>query len=171
MAKFKIELHGEEGEVEVTRQGNTLHVSHNGSTAELQIMHEEGAAFLLEQLQTDGIRKRIRAAGHLKGDQRQIWVNGRTFNYQRMRQRGSTAVPTGSLSASIPAVVSQILVEVGDVVTAGDKLILLESMKMVIPIQAPHDGVVTAVHCKTSDSVEAGIPLLEIKKQDSDVSP
>ncbi len=165
MAKFKLELHGEEVEVEVTRQGNTLHVVHDGVTAELQLTHQEGLAFVLEQLQPNGIRRRIRAVGNLKGEQRQIWVNGRTFNYQRIRQRGGGTAPTGSLSASIPAVVSQILVNVDDVVKAGDKLILLESMKMVIPIQAPHDGVITAVYCAAGDSVEAGIPLLEIEEE------
>lgn len=164
MAKFKIELFAEEVELEVTRQGNTLHVIRDGITAELQITHQEGSAFVLEQLQAGGVRKRIRAAGHLKGDQRQIWVNGRTFNYQRIRKRSSGTAPTGSLSASIPAVVSQILVNIGDDVAAGDKLILLESMKMVIPIQAPHDGVVTAVHCAAGDSVEAGVPLLKIEE-------
>lgn len=164
MAKFKIELFAEEAEIEVTRKGNTLHVIRDDITAELQITHQEGSSFVLEQLQADGIRKRIFVVGHYKGDQRQIWVNGRTFNYQRIRQRGGGAAPTSSLSASIPAVVSQILVDVGDSITSGDKLILLESMKMVIPIQASHEGVVTAVHCAVGDSVEAGIPLLEIEE-------
>lgn len=162
MAKFTLELYGEEVEVEVTRQGNTLHVIRDGVTAELSITHQNGPTFVLEQLQSDGSRKRIRAAGHFNGDQRQMWVNGRIFNSKRIRQRGGGAAPTGSLSASIPAVVAQILVEVGDTVETGDKLILLESMKMVIPIQAPHAGMVTAVHCTSGDSVEAGIPLLEI---------
>ena len=164
MAKFKIDLYAEEIEVEVTRQGNMLHVMRDGVTAELQLTHQEGTAFVLEQLHADGIRKRIRAAGHLKGDQRQIWVNGRTFNYQRIRQRAGGAAPTGSLSTSIPAVVAQILIHVGDAVAAGDKLLLLESMKMVIPIQAPYAGVVTAVHCAAGDSVEAGVPLLKIEE-------
>jgi biotin carboxyl carrier protein len=40
-------------------------------------------------------------------------------------------------------------------------------MKMVIPIQAPHDGRVTAVHCADGDSVPAGEPLVEVEKADA----
>jgi biotin carboxyl carrier protein len=71
------------------------------------------------------------------------------------------------LAASIPAVVSQILVTPGDEVRADDKLILLESMKMVIPIQAPYDGRVRRLNCAVGDSVPAGIPLLELEPSNS----
>ena len=71
----------------------------------------------------------------------------------------------GSLASAIPAVVSQLLVAPGDVVAAGDKLILLESMKMVIPILAPHAGRVSRVHCAPGDSVPAGVALLEIEAE------
>lgn len=54
---------------------------------------------------------------------------------------------------------------VGDTVEAGDKLILLESMKMVIPIHAPHDGRVAKILCAPGDSVAAGVPLLEIEPE------
>ncbi len=109
-------------------------------------------------------QRQIRAAGRIDGDQRQIWVNGRTFNFTRIRQRGSAAVLDGSLSSSIPAVVSQILVSLNDTVSAGDKLILLESMKMIIPIVAPCDSKVTAIHCAAGESVQAGIPLIELEE-------
>ena len=67
-----------------------------------------------------------------------------------------------ALTLTIPAVVADILVSVGDQVADGDKLILLESMKMIIPIQAPYSGTVTALHCAKGDSVQAGIPLIEL---------
>jgi len=50
-------------------------------------------------------------------------------------------------------------------VAAGDKLILLESMKMVIPIQAPRDGRVARVLCAPGDSVPAGVPLVELESE------
>ncbi len=162
MAKFKINLHGEEIEIEAIQQGQSLHIGRDGATAECEIIQQDGAAFVIEQRLLDGTRRRIRAAGFLKGDQRQLWVNGRTFTYERVRQRGSGAAVGGSLASSIPAIVAQVLVTVGAKVTAGEKLILLESMKMVIPIQAPQDGVVKAIHCAPGDSIEAGVPLLEI---------
>ena len=64
MTKFTINLDGEDTEIEVTRQGNHLHVTYNGSTAELELIHTDGADLLLEQILADGSRQRIRAAGH-----------------------------------------------------------------------------------------------------------
>lgn len=149
------------------RQGDHLRVTRNGQTTELYILQADANTFVLEVERPDGSRQCIRAAAHVAGDKRQLWVNGRSFTYERLRHRPTGAsTPDGSLAAAIPAVVSEILVAVGDRVEAGAKLILLESMKMVIPVQAPHDGVVTAVHCQTGDSVQAGIPLIELEEKE-----
>ena len=166
MAKFTVNLNDQETDLEVTRQGNFLHVTYNGHTAEIELLHGEGPALLLERIRPDGTRQRIHAAGHTgQGDQRQVWVNGRTLTYQRVRQRGgSSHTDDASLAADIPAVVTAILVQVGDEVAEGDKLILLESMKMVIPILAPHAGVVASLKCRPGESVAAGVPLIELEK-------
>jgi biotin carboxyl carrier protein len=99
-----------------------------------------------------------------------LWIDGRVVTAERVRRRGGGPAADGSLASAIPAVVSQILVEPGDAVEPGDKLILLESMKMVIPIQAPHAGRVTRILCAPGDSVPAGIPLLEIEPHEQPTS-
>lgn len=166
MPQIKVNLNNEESELEALRQGDHLRVTRDGQTAELQILYADEATFVIGFERPDGTRQCIRAAAHVDGDKRQLWVNGRSFTYNRVRQRAIGGGSTGdsSLAASIPAVVSEILVNVGAIVNGGDKLILLESMKMVIPIQAPYDGVVTAVNCAAGDSVQAGIPLIELEK-------
>jgi biotin carboxyl carrier protein len=167
MTKIQVSLDGETAELEVMRQGDHLRVMRDGQTTELHILQADANTFVLEVERPDGSRQCIRAAAHVAGDKRQLWVNGRSFTYERLRQRpGGGSTQDGSLAAAIPAVVSEILVAVGDRVETGDKLILLESMKMVIPVQAPHDGVVTAVHCQTGESVQAGIPLIELEEKD-----
>jgi len=168
MTKFTINLDGEDTEIEVTRQGNNLHITYNGQTAELELVHQDGAKLLLEQVLTDGSRRRIHAAGHTgSGDERQMWVNGRYHTYQRVRQRGqSSGLGEGSLAASIPAVVTEILVTPGDTVSEGDRLILLESMKMVIPIQAPYNGTIASINCTAGESVQAGVALIELQKNE-----
>lgn len=164
MAKFKLALNGQEAEIEATRQGNQVCVTQADETAVLHLIHADGPQLVLEREFPDGRRQQFRVAGHVDGDKRQLWVNGRLLTYERVRERGDAELGDESLSSSIPAVVSEILVGVGDAVTAGDKLMLLESMKMIIPIQAPYDGVVTAVHCAAGDSVQAGVPLIELDK-------
>jgi len=39
---------------------------------------------------------------------------------------------------------------------------LLEAMKMELPVRAPGDGVVSAVHCAKGDLVQADAVLLEL---------
>ena len=54
-------------------------------------------------------------------------------------------------------------VKVGDQVKAGQVLLILESMKMEIPLQAPCDGVVTHVLQQAGGRVHAGQPLVVLQ--------
>lgn len=165
MTTFKLEIQGTEAEFEVLRQGNTFRVTQNDTPYDLRLLNQEGFLFVLELKDPNGKRRLIRAAGQSGGDKRQLWANGRTFSYSRIRPRGSKITHHGSLSSSIPAVVSKLLVQTGDEVNEGDKLILLESMKMVIPILANQGGKIRAIHCSEGESVQAGHPLIEIEQQ------
>lgn len=66
-----------------------------------------------------------------------------------------------ALSAPMPATVGRIAVRPGDRVARGDTLLVLEAMKMELPIRAPHDGVIARVHCQEGDLVQPGATLLE----------
>jgi biotin carboxyl carrier protein len=164
--RFKVNVAGVEKELEVTRLGDRLRITRDGTTTEVRVVYTEGAHFVLEYDQPNEPftqRRRLRAAGHLEGDGRQLWVNGSHLDYCRVRPQAiGPAAGAGSLSASIPAVVSEILVAAGDRVQAGDKLILLESMKMILPIQAPHEGTVATIHCAPGEAVQPGVPLLTL---------
>jgi len=76
------------------------------------------------------------------------------------RRRGAPA--HGSLTAPMPATVIEIKVAAGDAVTRGDILIVLEAMKMELPVRAPGDGRVTAVHCHPGDLVQPETSLIDI---------
>ncbi len=166
MARFTLRIGDEQREFDVTRQGTRLHVDSGEQSADVHVLHHTDGMTLAEIHFADGTHRRVRLAGSRNGEQRRLWVDGRTFSAERIRrQGGGPAAADGSLAASIPAVVSQILVGAGDIVAAGDKLILLESMKMVIPILAPHDGRVGRILCAPGDSVPAGVPLLEIETE------
>ena len=76
------------------------------------------------------------------------------------RARGTAA--HGSLMAPMPATVVHVKVVVGDAVKRGDVLIVLEAMKMELPVRAPGDGRVTAVHCAPGQLVQPDTSLIEI---------
>ena len=166
MPAFQLRIGDEQRDFDVARTGDVLHLAFDDRTVEARIVHRDAVLTLIEVRREDGTTERLRLAGVRRGDKRLLWANGRSYSAERLRRSGPAhADETGSLSAAIPAVVAQVLVQPGDRVEAGDKLVLLESMKMVIPISAPHDGRVSRVHCRPGDSVPAGAPLLEIESE------
>lgn len=72
----------------------------------------------------------------------------------------SDGVDRDALCTPMPATVSAILVEPGQVVQAGDTLLRLEAMKMELAIRAPIDGRVKTVDCRVGNLVQPGRPLV-----------
>ena len=66
------------------------------------------------------------------------------------------------VTTPLPGVILDVFVNVGDKVNAGQRLVLLEAMKMENNIEADKDGVVKAVKVKKGDSVQEGDVLMLI---------
>ena len=65
--------------------------------------------------------------------------------------------------AHITGTVWKIEKKVGDAVAAGDVLLILESMKMEMPIEAPEDGKVKEIRCKETQAVNEGDVLVVLE--------
>src|SRR5262245_56050178 len=76
---------------------------------------------------------------------------------------GHHASAQRAITAPMPATVVKIHVKPGDAVTKGQILMLLEAMKMELPIRAPGDGVVSAVHGREGRLVDADALLVEFE--------
>jgi 3-methylcrotonyl-CoA carboxylase alpha subunit len=68
-----------------------------------------------------------------------------------------------ALTAPMPARVIRILVQPDAAVKKGETLVVLEAMKMELPVRAPADAIVTAVHCREGELVQADAVLLDLK--------
>lgn len=71
------------------------------------------------------------------------------------------AAPAGAagsveVTASVPGKICKIEANVGAAVKAGDTVLVLEAMKMEIPVVAPQDGTVASVNVAVGDAVESG---------------
>ena len=64
------------------------------------------------------------------------------------------------IAAHITGNVWKIEVSVGDEVEDGDTVVILESMKMEIPVEAEDDGTVKEIRCEEGDSVSEGDVLV-----------
>ena len=62
--------------------------------------------------------------------------------------------------AHITGTIWKIECKVGQVVSAGDTLVILESMKMEMPIEAPESGTVKEIRCKETQAVNEGDVLV-----------
>ena len=67
-----------------------------------------------------------------------------------------------SINAHITGTVWKIEVKVGDAVAEGQTVVILESMKMEMPVESPGAGKVTAILIQEGQSVEEGAALVEI---------
>jgi biotin carboxyl carrier protein len=98
-----------------------------------------------------------------------VWVflDGRTYVIEPDNgdgpERGHVADDQVALSAPMPATVLAIKVTPGQDVAAGDLLLVLEAMKMEMPINAPRAGRVTSLACREGELVQPGVPLLELE--------
>lgn len=64
--------------------------------------------------------------------------------------------------AEMTASVWKVMVEVGQEVSADEELLILESMKMEIPVEAPQAGTVAEIHVAPEDQVAEGAVLVTL---------
>lgn len=66
------------------------------------------------------------------------------------------------VTAGAAGKVFKVEASVGQAVKAGDPVIILEAMKMEIPVVAPQDGTVASIDVAVGDAVEAGATLASL---------
>jgi biotin carboxyl carrier protein len=81
---------------------------------------------------------------------------------QGQPRAGTIGTTAQSLTAPMPATVIAVLVAPGARVTKGETVVLLEAMKMELPLRATGDGTVTSIHCQAGDLVAADQTLVEL---------
>jgi 3-methylcrotonyl-CoA carboxylase alpha subunit len=110
----------------------------------------------------------IRRIAYAARDRGRTWVflDGRTYVIESETRDAADRVHVTddqvALSAPMPATVLAIKVAPGQEVAAGDLLVLLEAMKMEVPIKAPRAGRVKSIACREGELVQPGTPLLEL---------
>lgn len=77
-------------------------------------------------------------------------------------ERQVTKQSAGSLRSPLPGVILDIVVKSGDTVKKGQKLMVLEAMKMENNINADRDGVISEIKVNKGDSVLEGAELIVI---------
>lgn len=106
---------------------------------------------------------------HTEGARWFSWAQGRSRVWDVVHDlvhRGSAGQAQhlgSSLSAALPGRISEVVVQAGDTVAAGDPVLTLEAMKLYHGLTAPVSGTVKQVHVKVGDIVGQGHLLVEIE--------
>src|SRR5206468_10830839 len=99
--------------------------------------------------------------------ERWAFWNGQLFTIpverERTRPRHTASETHQSIAAPMPGTVLKVLVAPGAAVRKGDTLIILEAMKMELPLRATADGTVRAVSCREGELVQAGAVLADLQ--------
>jgi acetyl/propionyl-CoA carboxylase alpha subunit len=77
--------------------------------------------------------------------------------------RPGPAQGASTVTAPMPGTVIRLEVAAGDTVRARQPLVVLEAMKMEIPVHSPFDGTVNAVHVAVGDRIAGGTLLVELE--------
>ncbi len=145
MKKFKFTINGNEYAADVVSiEDNTAEVAINGVSYTVEID---------QKVQTVKTPKLVRTPAVPSTD-----------SHPSVSKTSSPSAPkgTGSIKSPLPGVILDIYVREGDVVKIGQKLIMLEAMKMENNINADKEGRVASIKVSKGDSVMEGDILIVI---------
>ena len=140
MKDYKFKINGNPYEVAIESiEGNIANVTVNGVSYSVEM---EMAAAPVQAAQAAPVQAAVPAA-----------------------EAAPAAAPAGAgkaVTSPLPGVIISINVAVGDKVAAGQKVAVLEAMKMENDIEAETAGTVTAIHVQKGDSVLEGADIVTI---------
>jgi len=144
-------------EFNITLHGETYHIKLTGSG-------HAGEAERPFYVSVDGVTEEV-----LVETLDEILVNGNSQpsgdKVKNPSSSSSRPKPSheGCVTTAMPGTIIDIKVAVGDKVSAGDGVVVIEAMKMENEIQAPKAGTVTSIHIAKGDSVSPNETLIEIQ--------
>jgi pyruvate carboxylase len=98
----------------------------------------------------------------LNGQPREVTVIDKALEPETARCVKADPDQPGQVGANMPGMVINVAVKVGDKVKVGQKLIVLEAMKMETTINSPVAGTVEQIHLSTGTQIESGDLLITI---------
>lgn len=98
-----------------------------------------------------------------------VWLDGEAFTFsirdprKRSASTAEDGVTSGQVKAQMPGKILSLAVKPGDAVKKGQNLLVMESMKMELALNAPTDGLVETVAVEVGQMVSLGQVLVALK--------
>ena len=164
--KYFIQVNGRQHEVDVVERLGELKVAVDGKP--LDLSYEEvdtlGQVALLSEGKSYGVsiegdmsKASVVIAGHLYAVEIEDERERAAHAAERAAIKGG-----GLVKAIMPGIVVKLMVAEGDIVEAGQSLLILEAMKMQNEIAAPAAGKIKTIHVREREAVAGGAKLVMI---------
>ena len=105
-----------------------------------------------------------------QGKEISLFFKGDLFTYEipSQRDKGGSENTSGidKISAPMPGRVVKLLKSVGDIVTEGDGVVVVEAMKMESELKTTIDGKITEISVNEGDTLDLGAHILTVESQD-----
>ena len=134
---------------------NRYNVTINGKTREVTLTSRKGASAVFS---IDGETYEVQGEPILT----QNGGPNRVLTSPMPKTATKSVANLNSIVAPMPGFIVNILVKVGDKVSAGQKVLLMEAMKMENAISAARDGVVKEILVKKAEEVKGGQVLVTL---------
>lgn len=164
--KYLVDVNGERIIVELDGAQATV----DGRRQEVSLTHVPGTPVRLVRI-GEQVHRVVARRGAVRG----VWhldVDGTRVEAEALDERmraikdltAAAAVSSGPapLMAPMPGLVVRIAVAIGDIVSAGQGLVMIEAMKMENELRTTAAGVVTAVRVVAGQAVDKGAVLVEL---------
>ncbi|MCA9751154.1 MAG: hypothetical protein KC591_03110 [Gemmatimonadetes bacterium] len=175
--RYYATIQGQERTVDITEAaaGGITRVELDGQPVDADFVDLAGAS--LHSLVLNGHSREMVLARD--GAKVTVWLDGEKIDvtvYDEVSKALSTfgAAATGGASvieAPMPGIVVGIPVNVGDLIVAGQPVIVVEAMKMQNELMAEGDGVVEEILVKVGDTVSGGDVLVKLGAAPTDGEP
>ncbi|MBR9727426.1 acetyl/propionyl/methylcrotonyl-CoA carboxylase subunit alpha [Shewanella intestini] len=143
----------------MTDLGNALHLGLNGQALKLAGSIKDDV--LLAEI--NGHRSKVPVSHD--GDDFSLFLPSGSYHFKALlaQEADDSADSADKLNAPMNGTVVTHLVDVGDTVTEGQGLLVMEAMKMEYTIEAPFDGVVREFYFQSGELVTDGAQLLNVE--------
>ena len=146
MANYKFKINGNDYSVDINSiEGNVSNVNVNGTDYKVEMTDIPASAAPVIATPTE--------------------IPASKTQSQQQPDDKPVQKPAGAgkqITSPLPGVIIEVSVKEGQTVKAGQKVAIIEAMKMENEISASNDGTVTAIHVAKGDSVLEGAPIVTI---------
>ena len=154
----------------LARHGNGYLISHGDQQKELGVSLGTGLEVGKAHIHENGHRRSVfyhQAEGYLFLATQSFGAKYKIIPaVEHAKLAAQSSGGSGDVSSDMPGAVSEVLVKSGDVVTKGQGIVVIESMKLLITLKAAIDGKVMAVNISAGDLVSAGDVIVQIEGEE-----